>query len=147
MPAALVYDPKDNNLMDAGEDEWNQRMTAYRTSKENYEGKYPPSLATHKHPKTGVVIDNNVSLNLLGMRVDRRRDFLFGGFPTVELPGGVTRDETTGDETRSADQEWLDAAWEENDGPIFMGNTALVGGLTGHDYVRIMRPESGEEYP
>lgn len=147
MPAAVAYDPADLELMQAGEDEWSQRDTARKTNRDYYDGRYPESITPYKHPSTGKLVDNNVSLNLLAMRLDRRRDFLFCGWPKIALQGGSETDPVTGATIISDDQQWLDDAWEANYGPIFMGNSVLTGGLAGHNYVRIMELEDGEEFP
>lgn len=131
MPPAMSYTPNDKDLRDDALSERNTRMMAHAKAQDYYDG-------NHKRPLRfgGNMPDLNVIVNLFGMRVDRRRDFLFPDFPIIELDSD--------DDSDNADEQWLRLAWDANNGAVLAGEMAMAGALDGHVYVRIMPPDRSE---
>jgi len=96
---------------------------------EAYYGKLPLVLKVRPGQ-----IDDNVRINYARMVVDKGVSFLFGRDIGFEI-----------DEVEETDAEqWLDAVWSANRKMSLLQNAALVGGVTGHVFVKIV---SGEPYP
>ncbi len=84
--------------------------------------------------------DDNTTINIFRQSLDRIVSFLFPTMPTLELdPDAVEQ---------TPDEEWLERAWEENGGIALLHEIGLAGGLSGHNYVRLVRPdkEQGDEF-
>ena len=111
-----------------GRDE-QSRVEIMRRRWEAYYGKFSPVLKV----KPGAV-DDNVRINYARMIVDKGVSFLFGQDIGFEI-----------DEIEETDAEqWLDAAWAHNRKMSLLQNAALVGGVTGHVFVKIL---PGQPYP
>lgn len=111
-----------------GRDE-QSRVEIMRRRWEAYYGKLSPALKV----RTGQ-IDDNVRINYARMVVDKGASFLFGqdvGFEIDEV-----------EETEA--EQWLDAVWSQNRKMSLLQNVALVGGVTGHVFIKIV---PGQPYP
>jgi hypothetical protein len=111
-----------------GKDE-QSRVEIIRKRWEAYYGKLSPVLKV----KAGQ-IDDNVKLNYARMIVDKGVSFLFGQDVEFEL------DEAQ--ETQA--EEWLDSVWLANRKMSLLQTTAMIGGVTGHSFVKIV---PGQPYP
>jgi hypothetical protein len=105
-----------------GRDE-QSRVEVFRTRWEAYYGKMPKPLKVEPGR-----IDDNVRLNYARMIVDKGVSFLFGKDVGFEL------DETA----KTTAEEWLTACWTANKKMTMLQNLALVGGVTGHAFVKIV---------
>lgn len=95
------------------------RAAAMRRRWEAYFGKLPPAL---KDPL------DNVRLNYARIIVDKGVSFLFGQEVGFEL-----------DETAQTEAEtWLANTWQANRKMTLLQNAALVGGVTGHVFIKIV---------
>lgn len=111
-----------------GRDE-QSRVEVMRRRWEAYYGKLPPVLKVRPGQT-----DDNVRINYARMIVDKGVSFLFGqdiGFEIDEI-----------EETEA--EEWLDAVWIRNRKMSLLQNAALVGGVTGHVFFKII---PGVPYP
>jgi len=117
------------SLLDVlGRDE-QSRVEVMRRRWEAYYGKLSPTLKV----RVGQ-IDDNVRINYARMIVDKGVSFLFGHDVSFEI-----------DEVEETDAEhWLDAVWAYNRKMSLLQNAALVGGVTGHVFIKIV---TGGEYP
>jgi len=100
--------------------------------RKRWEGYYGKTLPVFKS-KPGQ-IDDNIRLNYARMIVDKGVSFLFGqevGFEIDEVK-----------ETQA--EEWLSTVWEVNRKMTLLQQIALIGGVTGHAFVKIVQ---GEPYP
>jgi len=124
-----VLNPIYSSLLDLlGRDE-QSRIDIMRRRWEAYYGKLPPVLRV----KPGQV-DDNVHLNYARMIVDKGVSFLFGQDIGFEI-----------DETKeTAAEEWLAACWQANRKMTLLQNVALIGGVTGHAFIKIV---PGQPYP
>jgi len=119
----MLPNPIYSGLLDLlGRDE-QSRIDIMRRRWEAYYGKFPPALKV----KTGQ-IDDNVRLNYARMIVDKGVSFLFGQDIGFEI------DETTETET----EKWLAACWRANRKMTLLQNVALIGGVTGHAFIKIV---------
>jgi hypothetical protein len=138
MPAATQYwandDQQDSALIDAAEFERRQRAELHEKGWRYYDGDHPRHLKVKQNPKTGAVVDNNVTINLVAQAVDRTVAFLFPAMPRLELVEDV--------ETKA--EKWLRAAWEHNNDVIMLSNMATNGCLDGHVYAKVL---TGSRYP
>lgn len=109
-----------------GRDE-QSRVEVMRKRWETYYGNISPALKV----KPGAVNDN-VRINYARMIVDKGISFLFGqevGFEIDEI-----------EETEA--EQWLDAVWAQNRKMSLLQNAALVGGVTGHVFIKIVPAQS-----
>lgn len=119
LPTNSIY----MSLLDLlGRDE-QSRVEIMRKRWEAYYGKLPPALKV----KPGAA-DDNIRLNYARMIVDKGVSFLFGQEVGFELS------ET--EETEA--EQWLDAVWARNRKMTLLQNAALVGGVTGHVFIKIV---------
>jgi hypothetical protein len=111
-----------------GQDE-QSRVEVIRKRWEAYYGKMPAVLKV----KPGQV-DDNARLNYARMIVDKGVSFLFGQEVKFEI------DETA----ETSAEEWLDAVWQANRKMSLLQSAALIGGVTGHTFLKII---PNEPYP
>jgi len=111
-----------------GRDE-QSRVEIIRKRWEAYYGKLPPALKV----RAGQV-DDNVRINYARMIVDKGVSFLFGKDVFFEI------DELADTE----EEEWLTAVWLGNRKMSLLQSVALIGGVTGHAFIKIV---PGEPYP
>lgn len=72
--------------------------------------------------------DDNVTINLARLIVDKSASFLFGKEVTFEL-----------DQTNTTpEEEWLEEVWRRNRKMTFLMRLAVTGGVTGHVFVKIV---------
>lgn len=72
--------------------------------------------------------DDNVTVNVSGIIVDRWVSWLFGHGVYFDLPG----------EDESKEQEYIDTCWELNRKEILLHRIAMNGGVSGNAYVKII---------
>ena len=111
-----------------GQDE-QSRVEVIRKRWEAYYGKMPAVLKVRPGQ-----IDDNVRLNYARMIVDKGVSFLFGQEVDFEI------DETA----ETSAEEWLDAVWQANRKMSLLQSAALIGGVTGHTFLKII---PNEPYP
>jgi len=111
-----------------GQDE-QSRVEVIRKRWEAYYGKMPAVLKVRPGQ-----IDDNVRLNYARMIVDKGVSFLFGQEVEFEI------DETA----ETSAEEWLDAVWQANRKMSLLQSAALIGGVTGHTFLKII---PNEPYP
>jgi hypothetical protein len=125
----MLPNPIYSSLLDLlGRDE-QSRIDIIRRRWEAYYGKLPPALKV----KPGHM-DDNVRLNYARMIVDKGVSFLFGQDVDFEIDETV---ETTA-------EEWLASCWQANRKMTLLQNVALIGGVTGHAFIKIV---PGQPYP
>jgi hypothetical protein len=125
----VLPNPIYTSLLDLlGKDE-QSRIDIMRRRWEAYYGKLPPALRV----KPGQ-IDDNVRINYARMIIDKGVSFLFGQDVGFEI------DEAT--ETKA--EEWLDSVWQANRKMTLLQTVALIGGVTGHAFIKII---PGQPYP
>ncbi|MEW6505146.1 MAG: phage portal protein [Chloroflexota bacterium] len=111
-----------------GRDE-QSRVEVMRRRWEAYYGKLQPALRVRPGQ-----IDDNVRINYARVIVDKGVSFLFGQDVKFEI-----------DEVEETDAEqWLNAIWHYNRKMSLLQSAALVGGVTGHVFIKIV---PGETYP
>ncbi|MEZ0396821.1 MAG: phage portal protein [Anaerolineales bacterium] len=112
-----------SSLLDVlGRDE-QSRVEVMRRRWEAYYGKLPPVLKVRPGQ-----MDDNVRINYARMIVDKGVSFLFGQDVGFEI-----------DEVEETDAEqWLSAVWQANRKMSLLQTAALVGGVTGHVFVKIV---------
>lgn len=101
-----------------------------------YAGKHPSQLRV----KIGQD-DDNVSLNFIGLAVDRSVSMLFGNGLEFDYP-----------EDADAQQEYINSVWDANNRAILFHDTAVDGGMFGTVFVKIVpdglqEPYSGKIVP
>lgn len=102
------------------------RIEVMRRRWEAYYGKTKPALKVLEGQQ-----DDNVRINYARMIVDKGVSFLFGKNIEFEL-----------DETEVTDAEvYLDTVWQKNKKMSLLQNAALVGGVTGHCFVKIVNEQ------
>jgi hypothetical protein len=111
-----------------GQDE-QSRVEVIRKRWEAYYGKTPAILKVSPGQ-----IDDNVRLNYARMIVDKGVSFLFGQEIEFEI------DETA----ETSAEEWLDAVWRANRKMSLLQSATLIGGVTGHTFLKIV---TNEPYP
>lgn len=100
-----------------------QRITSIRKRWEAYYGRVPPLLKVR--PGT---LDDNIRLNYARIIVDKGVSFLFGRDVRFEL-----------DEVKQIEAErWLNNVWQANNKMSLLQTLALIGGVTGHVFVKIV---------
>jgi hypothetical protein len=111
-----------------GRDE-QSRLEVIRKRWEAYYGKLPPVLKVRAGQ-----IDDNVRINYARLIVDKGVSFLFGQDIRFEI-----------DEIEDTQAEkWLDSVWKTNRKMSLLQSVALIGGVTGHVFIKIV-PQ--EHYP
>lgn len=108
------------------EAEHGARMARFQRAYQYYMGTHPKML-----PVRLGQADDNVTINLVRMVVDKGVSFLFG----KELGWELTEGETTPEE------EKLDDIWRKNRKMTFLGKLGLSGGIYGHIFIKIVPDE------
>lgn len=109
---------------------------------ENYfNGDQRPQLRVTTDPKTGKEINDNVTLNNVGLVVQRSTARLFKGGIEFKLPEGSTKQ-----------QEYLDSVWDLNKKEIILFHIGLLGATHGTAYFKIvpdglLDPYTNKPYP
>ena len=138
--AARYYTPDDRNarkvdeLADLERKERGDRLNTYWAY---YEGNHHKPLVVEAGER-----DDNVILNLCGQAIDKSVAFFAPKPPVLHLEGETPQ---PGDE--SAEQKALDAFWEANDLDEFVVDLGLAGFVSGHPFVKLLRPERTGELP
>src|SRR5258706_463233 len=106
-----------------------------------YSGNQRKQLRTKIDPVTGSVTDDNITMNFIGLAVDRSVSRLYRGGIKFKLPEGST-----------AQQEYLDTVWDLNKKEIILYQAGLHGAVYGTPYFKIqpeelIDPYTGKEYP
>jgi hypothetical protein len=109
----------------------------YATLRNYYNGDHRAQLKD----KEGKGTSDNITVNLVGLAVDRSVSRLYRGGVTWKLPEGRTKQ-----------QEYLDKVWELNKQPILLTQVGLHGAVYGTPYFKtspegITDPFDGEKYP
>lgn len=105
-----------------GQDE-QSRVEVMRRRWEAYYGKIPPALRVRPGQ-----INDNVRINYARIIVDKGVSFLFGKEIAFEI-----------DEIQETQAEtWLDSVWRRSKKMSLLQNAALVGGVTGHVFIKIV---------
>lgn len=99
------------------------RLDGYKRQWNYYNGDQPNTLKVREGQP-----DDNVTINLARLVVDKGAAFLFGKEPQFELQEG----ETTPEEERLA------AIWRANRKQTFLGKLATSGGIYGHAFLKII---------
>jgi len=107
--------------------EYGDRLARYKEAWEYYNGNHDKSLAV----KTGQA-DDNVTINLARLIVDKGAAFLFGKEPTFELQEGEA----------TAAEEALGLFWQANRKMTLLNSVALMGGIYGDVFIKIIPQES-----
>ena len=103
--------------------EESRRLERYRMAWRYYNGDHDPMLPVrHGQP------NDNVTLNITRLIVDKGAAFLFGKEPTFELQEGGTTPE----------EEELERLWRRNRKNTFLTKLAVTGGIYGHMFVKIV---------
>lgn len=135
MPSAQEYiSPETPELRKGFDGELNREKAArrnrYQQALRYYLGTHTPQLEL---PDSDDIPDDNMTINMVKMTVNRTKNFLFPDMPTIEL------DPTTVEDTE--EEKWAKAFIEENGGLAMLHKLALRGCLSGHNYVRIVPPK------
>jgi hypothetical protein len=109
-------------------EEERQRLARYKAAWLRYDGEFPKPLK--KKPDQP---DHNVIVNLAALIVDTGVSFLFGKDVTFELDR--QRD------TPSAEEQWLEQAWQANRKQSLLMRLALNGGVCGHVFVKLVQAQ------
>lgn len=109
----------------------------YATLRNYYNGDHRPQLKD----KEGKAVGDNITINIVGLAVDRSVSRLFRGGVTWKLPEG-----------RDKQKKYLDKAWEVNHKEIVLKQLGLHGSVYGTPFVKISPdaitdPLDGKEYP
>jgi hypothetical protein len=105
------------------------RVEVMRRRWKTYYGKIAPALKVRPGQA-----DDNVRINYARMIVDKGVSFLFGKEIAFEI-----------DEVQETQAEtWLNAVWGRSRKMSLLQNAALVGGVTGHVFIKIV---SGDPFP
>ena len=83
-----------------------------------YSGNQRKQLRTKIDPVTGSVTDDNITMNFIGLAVDRSVSRLYRGGIKFKLPEGST-----------AQQEYLDTVWDLNKKEIILYQAGLHGAV------------------
>lgn len=134
MPPAMFYVPPTDvkgrqELDGVFKNELDVRRRAFEESSEYYEGDQPPSF-----PIKPGQYDDNVVVNVTKQAVDRIIAFLFPSMPRFQLDGTM--------DTESEAEKYLKDTWVENGGAFLLNKIASNGSLSGHNFVRILPPET-----
>lgn len=108
-----------------------ERLEAIDRNWKYYHGFHSAMLPT----RAGQVNDN-VTINLARLIVDKSASFLFGKEVTFELDHTDTTPE----------EEWLEAVWRRNRKMTFLMRLAVTGGVTGHVFIKIV-PDTQQGRP
>ena len=107
-----------------------------------YRGEFEPPLKPEVNQP-----DDNVLVNRCAPIVDKGVSFLFGKPLKVELQDA---DGGTDDTGTSDAQDWLDAAWGDDDDKMtLLSKLALNGAICGQAFLKIVpaNPKAGQQYP
>lgn len=141
MPSALQYIRADDasRWQEYDSDmERRHRAEVFETNEKYYDGEhFKPLMVTEEDP-----VDDNVVINITKQAIDRTLSFVFPDMPRMVLDA---------DENVTPEEEYLDATFRYNGGSVFLTSVAYNGALSGHCFVRIIRPdpldEDGGRYP
>jgi len=105
-----------------------------------YKGDHRPQLA-RKLNQDGTTTDDNITVNFVGLAIDRSVSRLYRGGVKFVLPDGAT-----------AQQEYLDAIWDLNKKEIILYQLGLHGSVYGTFYFKIspdmlIDPYTDNPYP
>lgn len=135
MPAAINYlQPNDRARETLGGDtERKERTRLYERNLNYNEGKQRKWLIQEADDP----VDDNITINVTKQTVDRTLSFLFPDMPILQLdPNGTSPTEI-----------WLNAAFRYNGGAFFLSSLGHKGALSGHNYVKVLPPVDGSEFP
>lgn len=119
------------------------RLEQYMRGWQAYLGKQPDTLKVDPVTK----VDHNIKINYPKLVVDAGVTSLFGQEPIWEaLPKGAKKKKGAARQTSPA-TEWLDQVWAANKKMILLQKIAQNGGVCGHCFLRILKPQPGEEHP
>ncbi len=137
MPGIMEYvvpgDPKRDDFVASGRSERDLRQSLYTAVRNYYDGIQKKHLIKKENEP-----DDNVIVNLIKLTVDRTVAHLFPVMPTFEL------DTSTSEETE--DERWLREAWDDNGGILFLSAAGYNGSWAGHNYVRILPPNTDHPF-
>lgn len=103
------------------------RLAAYKRGWQYYRGEHKKMLAV-KYGKP----DDNVTLNLSKLIVDKGVSFLFGKEIEFQIEEG----------TQNEQEDYLAEVWDANRKMSLLGEVALNGGICGHAFIKII-PRDG----
>lgn len=118
-------------------DDEQERLAHIATAWKAYNGTLPKPLRVAKG-NTGV--DDNIQLPLAQVVVDKGRSFLFG--EGVRWDTGELAEDANGDPQPARQQKYLDDTWAANGMATLLQNLALSGGISGHAFLRLLRPST-----
>lgn len=135
MPSALEYLPPTEKNRKGFDSELRRekslRRKRYNMALEYYEGNHPLALEL---PEEKDLPDDNMTVNMVKMTVNRTSNFLFPDVPTVEIDPTVVED--------TEEEKWAKDFIKANGGLAMLHKWALRGCLSGHVYVRVVPPKS-----
>lgn len=105
------------------------RERAFKMVQDYYTGDHPAQLKV----KSGQQ-DDNVTLNWIGLAVDRSVSMLMGDGVRFEADG----EEADGEEADSERQEYIDSVWDVNKREILMHEIAMDGAIFGTPFLKIV---------
>ena len=148
MPAAVEYVRSDTTstnqqqLEDAFSKELSARQTALEKQWDYYNGKQ------HRHlQRDNTGTDDNVTVNMVGLAIDKGVSALVGGSKSGEFEGVAFEisDQPadpgyTGATVGGADraQQWIDMVLRENNIDVLLHNAALNGALGGQVFIKVI---------
>jgi len=103
--------------------EHEQRLRDYARNYDYYRGEHKRMLAV----RTGQP-DDNVTLNLARVIIDKGVAFLFGKEPAFELTEGTT----------TPAEKYLAEVWRRNDKRAWLTELGITGGIYGHVFVKLL---------
>lgn len=135
MPSALQYipptDPNNRKDFDGElEREKSARRNRYKKALTYYLGYHDPQLGLPEDDETP---DDNMTVNMVKMTVNRTKNFLFPDMPVIELDPETVED--------TEEEKWAKAFIKANGGLAMLHKMALRGCLAGHNYVRVVPPK------
>lgn len=171
-PTPNTPEKEQRALRESAESERRSRAALYETGWAYYDGTHPRPLKV-----TDEGIDNNVIINKAGEAIDQTIAFLLPDMPVISLvsdgdknpqpveppqppqPPQATEPGQPPEppqfqppappEPPEVDEAevWLQAAWDYNGGPAALIDIALMGSIMGHNYIRMIPPRPGEDFP
>lgn len=120
------------HIMNMAKHEEQQRLTRLRRAIDAYYTKLPPTLRR----KPGQV-DDNISLGLVRLLVDKSAQFLFNKNFTFEIDLVENTEE----------EKYLKRVWKKNRKFYTLHSMAVNGALCGHVFVRLMPPNASRPVP
>lgn len=109
-----------------------ERHSRMRQAQDAYYGRYPDSLKTKVNKP-----NDNTSINYARMIVDIGVSFLFGNEVMFDLDKVQTTDE----------ERWLEYVLERNNKMVLLHELGTNGGIYGHTFLRILRPQAPGDIP